>query len=107
MNKIISLKAQKIIVVIPFLNCLILFVWIYNYARMPADFKIFARSWLVIFASAIPLVIVQIILSKIQIQPETLSEVINLLFIYLVPFAVGIGLICYQKKVLLHLEGGK
>ena len=97
-NKIVPLKAQYILMVIPILNCLVLFIWLYNYSRAKKDSKIFGKSLLVIFLSTIPIVIIQIILSKIIVNSSANIFVDNLMS-YLIPLSMAFNLIRYQKKV--------
>lgn len=100
MKKCISVHTQKIIKYIPFLNCLILFIWLFNCNRMKIDYMVFLKSLLLIFATSIPLAILQIILSKMLIEFLAVQHVLNGIFIYLIPFVVGSALIKYQEKLI-------
>ena len=97
--KKISIRTQKIIKYIPFLNCLILFIWLFNCNHMKTDYMVFLKSLLLIFATSIPLAVLQIILSKMLIEFIVIQQVLNAIFMYLIPFAIGSVLIKYQEKL--------
>lgn len=100
LKRLISLRTQYIIMCIPFVNCLILFIWLYNYSRTTKEPKVFAKSLLVIFATALPVVILQILLSKAFSQSVLALNILNFIMIYIIPFLIGFSLIKYQKRTL-------
>ena len=106
MKKIISLRLQNILLYIPFANMFILYAWIFNYSRTEKDSKVLAKSLILIFCTCIPFVIIQIVLSKILPEASSILTIINIIFIYLIPFFVGRTLIRYQKKVLKDWRQG-
>ena len=85
---------------IPFVNYLILFVWLFNCYHMEEGPKIFRKSFLIIFGTVLPMAFLQILLSKIFADGSAMQAVINALFIYLIPWVLGFALIKYQRKVL-------
>lgn len=91
----ISVKVQKYIVFIPFVNCLILFIWVYNYGKMKNDFKVFAKSLLIIGAIGLPLTMIQIIVTNLF----GTAHILDLLMVYVTPLLIGLGLIQYQKRI--------
>lgn len=99
MKKFVSLRTQRIISFIPYVNGLILFIWLYNYSHSKKKHKVFARSLVVIFITCIPLVALQIVFSKIFSVYPIAINIINLLAVYLIPFALGQALIKYQEKL--------
>ena len=100
MKKYISLHTQNIIKFIPFLNCFILFIWLFNYSRTEKDPRVFMKSLLIIFGVSIPIIILQIIISKILIEFSVAQSIFDGIFMYLIPFVIGSALIKYQKKVI-------
>lgn len=92
----ISIRIQKYIVLIPFLNCLILFIWVYNYGKMKRDFKVFAKSLLIISAIGLPLSVIQTIVKNLF----GTAYILDILMIYAILLLIGLGLIRYQQKVL-------
>ena len=84
---------------IPLLNAFVLFMWLYNYSRVKLDGSVFAKSLLILFASTIPLAIVQIILQKLLADFSIVTACIDYLMLYLIPFSMAFNLIAYQKKV--------
>ena len=100
MKKFIPLRIQNILKYIPFLNCLILFFWLYNYSLTEKNPKVFMKSLMIIFGVSIPIVILQILISKIIAEYFLVLTILNYLTTYVIPFIVGYALIKYQKRVL-------
>ena len=100
MNKFISLRKQRILKYFPFFNCLILFVWLFNYSHTERDFKVFWKSLILIFAVCIPMVFFQIIISEILAAYSTALTIFNFATIYIIPFVLGYALIKYQERVI-------
>lgn len=84
---------------IPIVNYFILFVWVYNYKQTQTEYKIFAKSLILIFIATIPLEIINIILCKLIIQFKLLYYILNICIQYLVGLSLGFWLIKYQKKL--------
>ena len=66
----VSIKTQKVLSYIPLLNATVLFVWLYNYHRVAATPKIFAKSLVVLFTTTIPLALFQVFLLKTKIKRD-------------------------------------
>lgn len=97
MNRTISLRVQRIISFIPFVNASVLFMWLYNYRSAVNDSKVFAKSLLVIFATTLPLALLQMMFQQLL---ESQGNMINLLAVYLIPLSMASGLIHFQKNIL-------
>jgi len=95
----VSLRAQRVLMVIPIANAFGLFVWLYNYSRSERKQGVFFKSLLILFASVIPLAILEIVLSRIFSEQQVVLSVLNLLFIYLIPFVMDFFLIRYQESL--------
>ena len=96
----ISLHTQHIMMYLPFINALILFVWLFNYHNSERRLKVFGKSLIIIFCVTIPMGVLHILFSKIFAEFSIVLTVSNYLFIYLIPFVLGYALIKYQEKVL-------
>ena len=94
----ISLRIQRILSFIPYLNALVLFLWLYNFGKSRKGPKVLFKSLLVAWGAALPWVILLIVLSKI-IPDGAVLPAINLAYSYLVLLSVATGLIWYQKKI--------
>ncbi len=106
MKKLISIRTQYIFMWIPFLNVLVLFMWLYNYNQMEKRSGVFGKSLFVLFASTIPLVAVQIIVSRLLGDGSTAAVIIDRLMLYLIPFSMAFNMIRYQKTVLASIQTG-
>lgn len=100
MTKLISLRIQKVIMFIPFVNCFSLFIWLYNYSRTSKKLNVLLKSLLAIWAISIPFLILSILLSKIFPQSVIAHTIESFVMLYIVPCVVGFVLIKYQKKTL-------
>ena len=100
MKKFVSLRVQRIMMYIPFVNCLILFVWLFNYRHSGKDYKTFGKSLIIILCVCAPLVVLQILFSKLLAKFPNVIAIVDLLAIYIIPFVLGFALIKYQEKVL-------
>lgn len=100
MKKLISLRAQRIILFIPFVNCFIWFIWLLNYSRIPSNLKLFFKAFFVAIAYALPFIILNILLSRLFTQSEAILMIENIIGLYITPIQIGLGLIKYQEKVL-------
>ena len=97
--KTISIKAQKILSFIPFVNAIVLFLWIFNYRVSINEPKIFAKSLLVILVRTIPLSLLQRLFLNLFIEQEIPTILINCIAIYIIPFSLAWGLISFQQKI--------
>ncbi len=95
----ISIKVQKILMFIPFINVFGLFIWLYNFISNSKKPTVFAKSLLIIFASTIPLVIIQIILTKLFSNSAVFVSVLGYIFTYLIPLSMDFFLIKYQRSL--------
>ena len=100
MTKLVSLRTQQVIMFIPFVNCFLLFVWLYNYSRTSKELEVLLKSILAMCAISIPFVILSILLSKIFPLSVIAHIIESFVMLYIVPFVVGFILIKYQKKTL-------
>lgn len=97
----IKLSFQRKLVFIPILNPLILFIWVYNFRKAGEPFGVFAKSLLLIWGISIPIVVVQIVIQKVFSAYPVIFNVVDYAVMYLLPLAVGLGLISYQEKLLI------
>ena len=104
MKGFISIRLQKILLFIPFVNCSILFIWLYNYSKMERTKISFIRSFITGICYALPFIVASIILSKLFGHIVLIKYVLNLIMLYLVPFFLGLGLIHSQSKYGINLE---
>lgn len=100
MRRIVSLKTQSIMSYIPFVNCLVLFIWLHNYRVAITDFKIFAKGLGLLFVIAIPLVFAEMLLLSIFGAYPTACDIIGIIAIYCIPLCLSRGIIRFQSKVL-------
>lgn len=100
MKGMISLRTQYIIMLIPFINCLLIFIWLYNYSRFFKNVKVFFKALVMMFAVGITIVIIDILLKGIFPFSSVMLTVINCLIMYITPFLIGLSLIKLQKKLL-------
>lgn len=93
MRKLIPLKFQRIVMFIPFINALVLFLYLFNIHQSPDSVKLFSRSLPGFFASFIIPNIFFAIIGHFVSNP-----IINLVGIYLILICMDLYLIGYQKK---------
>lgn len=94
--KKISLRTQKIVMFIPYINCINLFIWVNNFFCMKYSNRIAAKSILIILTSILPLLFLEITVSRLF--PE-LEKIITLLGSYFLPLLMGLGLIKFQQTL--------
>ncbi len=99
MKKIIPVKLQKRLIFIPFLNATVLFIWLYNYYRGVNDFRVFKKSLFVLFATTLPIAVLQIILTSAFSQYAGVVSLIDYLSIYCTPLSMAYGLVRFQTKI--------
>lgn len=92
----VSIKTQKILMFIPFVNALIWFIWLYNCIKMKVSTAAFMKSLLRMFAVIIPLAMVQLVLSKVF--PDT-SDILGYIMMYLAPLSMAFCLIRFQERL--------
>lgn len=97
--KVVSIKAQNIISFIPIINCSSVFIWLYNYSKIPRDYKILFISVLKAFLYSLPYIIIQILASRFLYTYYVLKSIIDLLALYVIPLSISRGLIKYQKSL--------
>ena len=102
--KIVSIKMQRILMFIPYLNILNLFIWVYNCRCANISAAVFGRSLLLIFAHAFPFAALHILLANLF--PE-LSGKFAFLFMYGMALSISYGLIKYQEKILKPSDSSK
>lgn len=100
LKKLISLKIQKTIKFIPFVNYFILFIWLFNYSRIPSNLKLLFRALFTAFAYVFPFIVLNMLLSRLFTQTETLLVIQSIIGLYIFPFQVDLGLIKCQEKYL-------
>ena len=99
MKKMIKIKCQKRLLLIPLANILIFFIWIYNCAYMKLPSIKLINGVIVSFLRGLLVVIPQIILTKLFSTIPIVCTVINLFAIYLIPLCIGYRLIVWQKEM--------
>lgn len=82
---------------IPVLNCFSLFIWLYNYSRMPSDVIVFLKSLLVIFSFSLPLAFICFLID--QLHMEGLLYFTKFIMLYIIPLSISYGLIRFQRKI--------
>lgn len=100
MKKLMSLRIQRIIMLIPFVNCVIPYIFLFNCMRVPGGQKVFLKSLLILFGLIIPIAIAQMLLYKAISQYELVLRIINPIIIYFFLFVVAFTLIKCQEKYL-------
>lgn len=100
LKKLISLRVQKIITFIPLVNCFMLFIWLYNYSKIPSNLKLFFKAFFVAFVYALPFIILNILLSKLFTQSEIIEVLRTIIGVYFTPLFMDVGLIKCQEKYL-------
>ena len=93
-KKLIPINIQCIFMFIPFLNVLVVFMYLFNIHNSPNSGKLFAKSIIVFFASAIVPTIIFTIIQDIFVN----LSVISFIEVYFTPFFIALNLINFQKK---------
>ena len=97
--KMVSYKIQHTLVYIPYLNALVLPIWIYNVSHTSDSVSHFLKSLKIVFRRAIPLAVLDCILSLALAPYPTLRICEQLIFTYCIPLWIGKGLIHYQTEL--------
>ena len=96
--KTISLKFQKIIVWIPYMNVSIPFLWIYNIWVQKRGRIVFKKSLNRAFWTAFPLFILESVIVHFWGNVQLVVDISHALAQYVTPLAMGLVLINYQEK---------
>lgn len=94
--KQISIKTQKKIMLIPYVNIANIFIWFFNSKIMKVTPKDSARAIFLMFAVFLPLVLVQIVAS--EILPE-MGNLLGILNAYIIPALISFFLIKHQQQL--------
>lgn len=100
MKKIISVRTQKKMALIPVFNVFVGFIWLYKYRHYINDQKIWCKSLILEFAIVIPLGLAYMLLSKLFTGYDKICFALNVFAVYFIPFALAQGLIKFQEKIL-------
>lgn len=100
LKKLISLRVQKIILFIPYVNLFIWFIWLIKFNRTPRDFKKLFTTFFIAFAFGIPCIIINILLSRLFVQTEIIKVLRTIIGVYFTPLFMGVGLIKCKEKYL-------
>lgn len=100
MKKLVSLRIQKILMLIPFVNCVVPYIFLFNCIRTSNGQKVVLRSLLILFGLLIPIAVAQRLLYKAISQYELLLTIINPIIIYIILFVIAFTLIKCQEKYL-------
>ncbi len=97
-DKMISLKFQKIILFIPFLNAAILLFFVYNTMKANWIGKKFILGLGISFLAAFsPTVLYRILL---LLPLNTIwQNILNFAYVYMLCLSTGNSLICYQRRL--------
>ena len=98
--KLISFKAQKIIMFVPYVNIINMYIYLYNCKQMNIHRLGFPKALLIVFANALPLLILGTIVDSAFALPAHILTVLSNVNAYLVPLLIGRGLIKYQQQLL-------
>lgn len=98
MKKLVSLRIQKILMLIPFVNCVVPYIFLFNCIRTPNGQKVVLRSLLILFGLLIPIAVAQMLLYKAISQYELVLTIINPIIIYIILFIIAFTLIKCQEK---------
>lgn len=85
---------------IPYVNIINLFIYLYNCRQMNIYRFGFPRALLIVFANALPLLIVGTIVDSIFELPAQIATIWSNVNAYLVPLLIGRGLIKYQQQLI-------
>lgn len=98
MKKLISLKTQKAMLFLPLVNCFIFFAWFININRVSKDLKKIIADFFISFAFTVPCIILNILLARFFAQMDLIVALRTVIWGYLTPLSMGVGLILCQKK---------
>lgn len=93
----ISIKIQKIVMLIPGINPVCLAIWLYNSFFIVTSYKTILRSISIVFTSSVPLAILQVIISYYLPLWGTVIGYINS---YIIPLILGYRLIRLQEELM-------
>lgn len=92
----ISTKVQRKLMFIPYVNTLVMFIWLYNCRKAKMNMTVFMKSLLLIFAVVIPSAIVQVVISKLFPNIGGISACI---MSYLTSLLIAYCLIRFQEQL--------
>ena len=95
----ISVSLQSKLIWIPFVNTIVLFLWLYNYMHYEKQsFGLWNKSVFYTVGHTIPCVIVFILLG--HFFPSV--GFIGILASYVIPLVIGFALVRFQKKYMMQ-----
>lgn len=97
----ISLKIQKVIMFIPYVNILNLFFWLYNSVFYFKAKKTFARSLWILLSTLCPLMFFQLLVAEHFVS---VGRIISYLNIYAIPLILSYRFIKYQIEMCVDLQ---
>ena len=100
MKKLVPLRIQKILMLIPFVNCAVPYIFLFNCTRIPKGRKVFLKSLLILFGLIIPIAVAQMLLFKAISQYELVLRIISPIVICIMLFIIAFTLIKIQEKYL-------
>ena len=83
---------------VPFVNALLMFTWLYNYAMSRRDVKIFMKALIISYLYVLPFVLVWSLLRGVLGETQLLQIINEVIMFYGCPLLWGIGLIRTQKN---------
>ena len=94
MRRLIPIKVQYIFMFIPFLNVLVILMYLFNIHKSSNSGKLFAKSVFIFFASAIIPTIIFTILERFFAD----LSIFSFIEVYFTPLFIALNLIEFQKK---------
>lgn len=99
MKKLVSLKTQRVMSFIPFVNFFVLFTWLYNYRLAVNDYKVFAKALALLFIIALPLALAEFIIINLFSAHPTVCNIIGIIAMYCIPLCLSRSIIYFQSKI--------
>ena len=100
MKPLVSIKLQRIFLFIPFVNALLLFIWLFFCLKYKIKQNEFLKVLFSLFGILFLFVIPLIFLNKLFGANNLIVQILSYSTIYTLPFAIGCRLINYQKNLL-------
>lgn len=98
--KPVSIKTQKIIMFIPYINILNIPIHYYNCYQLNIPHSGFPRTLYVAFANALPILILGTIIGNVFELSGLAASVLSNAMAYFAPLLIGRGLIQYQQELI-------
>ena len=92
----VSIKTQEKIMFIPWLNVMNIFFWFWNSISIYRTVRTLPRTIWIMFSSSLPLIILQLVVSRFH---NTAGLVISYANIYFIPLLLSYRFIKYQKLI--------